>query len=65
MAIVMAKTHFDFPSVTGLQQIQVRQINFGRTVRNVAVMLQGSDIKYNNGHHHVLEESIDVPRAVA
>jgi hypothetical protein len=57
MAIVMAKTHFDFPSVTGLQQIQTRQINFGR-VRNVAVTLQGFDIKYTNGDHHLLEESI-------
>jgi hypothetical protein len=60
MAIVMAKTRFDFPSVTGLQQIQVRQINFGRTVRNVTVMLQGFDIHYTNGDHHVLEESIEV-----
>ena len=60
MAIVMAKTRFDFPSVTGQQQIQVRQINFGRTVRNVAVMLQGFDIRYTNGDHHVLEESIEV-----
>jgi hypothetical protein len=60
MAIVMAKTRFDFPSVTGLQQIQVRKINFGRTVRDVAVMLQGFDIQYTNGDHHVLEENIQV-----
>jgi hypothetical protein len=60
MAIVMAKTNFNFPSVTGLQQIQTRQINFGRTVRHVAVTLQGFDIKYTNGDHHLLEESIRV-----
>jgi hypothetical protein len=50
----------DFPSVTGSQQIQVRQINFGRTVRDVAVILQGFDIHCANGDHHVLEESIQV-----
>ena len=60
MAIVMAKTRFDFPSVTGPQKVQVRQINFGRTVRDVAVMLQGFDIQYTDGDHHVLEESIEV-----
>ena len=60
MAIVTVKLHFDFPSVTGLQQLQSRQINFGRTVQNVAVILQGFNVQYNNGDHHVLEESIEV-----
>ena len=60
MAIVTVLEHFDFPSVTGLQQLQSRQINFGRTVRNVAVILQGFNVQYNNGDHHVLEESIEV-----
>jgi hypothetical protein len=60
MAIVMVKLHFDFPSVTGLQQLQSRQFNFGRTVQNVAVILQGFNVQYDNGDHHVLEESIEV-----
>ena len=60
MAISMAKLHFDFPSVTGPQQLQSRKIDFGRTVQNMAVILQGFDIQYNNGDHHVLQESIEV-----
>ena len=60
MAIVLAKTNFTFPNVTGAVQHQVRSINFGRTVQNMAVILQGFDIQYNNGDHHVLQESIEV-----
>ena len=60
MAIVMAKTNFAFPNVTGAAQHQSRSINFGRTVQSVSVMLTGFDIKYNNGDHHVLQESIQL-----
>ena len=60
MAIVMAKTHFEFPNVTGSAQRLINTINFGRTVQNVAAVLQGFDIQYTNGDHHVLEESIEV-----
>jgi hypothetical protein len=60
MAIVLAKTNFTFPNVTGAVQHQVRSINFGRTVQNVAVMLAGFNVQYNNGDHHVLKESIQL-----
>src|SRR4051812_2813587 len=60
MAIIITQVSFVFPSVTGLQQLQVRQINFGRPVQSVKVTLQGFDIRYNNGDHHVLQESIEV-----
>jgi len=60
MAIKMAFTNFAFPSVTGSAQHQTNHINFGRTVQNVAVMLTGFDIKYTNGDHHVLQESIQL-----
>jgi hypothetical protein len=60
MAIVLTSTEFAFPSVTGSTQSQVRSINFGRTVQHVAVMLAGFDIRYNNGDHHVLRESIQL-----
>jgi len=60
MAIVLAKTNFTFPNVTGAVQHQVRSINFGRTVQNAAVMLAGFNVQYNNGDHHVLKESIQL-----
>ena len=60
MAIVMAKTNFAFPNVTGSVQHQSRQIDFHGTVQNVSVMLTGFDIKYTNGDHHVLQESIQL-----
>lgn len=60
MAIVMAKTNFAFPNVTGSVQHRVNSINFGRTVQNVAVMLQGFNVQYNNGDHHLKQESIQL-----
>jgi|SRR4051794_18243525 hypothetical protein len=60
MAIVMAKTHFEFPTVTGSAERLINTINFGRTVQNVAVLLQGFNVKYNNGDHHVKQESIQL-----
>ena len=58
MTIVMAKTHFEFPNVTGSAQRLTNTINFGRTVQNVAAVLQGFNVKYANGDHHVKQESI-------
>jgi hypothetical protein len=60
MAIVMASTHFEFPNVTGSAQRLTNTINFGGTVKNVAVLLQGFTVKYNNGDHHVKQESIQL-----
>ena len=60
MAIKMVKENFAFPSVTGPQQLQTRQINFGGTVQNVAVILQGFNLQYDKGDHHILEESVEV-----
>lgn len=63
MAITMANIHFDFPNVTGSQQRQNRQLNFngvGRTIQRAAVMLQGFEVHFSNGDHHVLQERVQL-----
>jgi len=60
MATLIQKLVFPFPSVTGIRQQQIHQLNFGRSVNTAFAMLAGFEIQYNNGDHHVLQEQIQV-----
>jgi hypothetical protein len=60
MATVIQKLVFPFPSVTGIRQGQIRQLNFGRPINTAFAMLAGFEIQYNNGDHHILQEQIQV-----
>lgn len=58
MAIQLSATHFEFPSVTGSAQSQTRTVLFNGTVQRAVAAMQGFDIRYNNGDHHLLEERV-------
>ena len=60
MATAIQKLVFPFPSVTGVRQQQIRQLNFGRPINDAFAMLAGFEIQYNNGDHHILQEQIQV-----
>ncbi len=60
MATEIQKLVFPFPSVTGVRQQQIRQLNFGRPINTAFAMLTGFEVQYNNGDHHVLQEQVQV-----
>jgi putative flippase GtrA len=60
MTTQMQTIRFTFPSVTGSSQTQTRTVFFNGAVQQAVAMVQGFEVHYNNGDHHVLQELIQL-----
>jgi hypothetical protein len=58
MAIQMQTSRFDFPPAKLREQFQNQSFFFNGTVQSAVVMVQGFNVRFNNGDHHLLEEEI-------
>lgn len=60
MTIQMQTSRFDFPPAKLREQFQNNSFFFNGTVQSAVVMVQGFNIRFDNGDHHLLEEAIQL-----
>jgi len=59
MALDFRRATINFDPTRGRTQDESVTVAFGGTVRRADVALNGFDIAYTNGDHHILREKID------
>lgn len=60
MALQFQRSRVSFDPTRGRVQTEPRTVSFQSRVRTAHVALNGFDVRYNNGDHHVLEQTIDI-----
>ena len=59
MPIDFRRATINFDPTSGQEQRETSSVTFGSTVLRADVALNGFDIQYNNGDHHLLREKVD------
>jgi len=55
----LSRVRVPFPSTTGREQQERRSVSFSRPVRVADIAINGWDINFRNGDHHLLQLKID------
>jgi hypothetical protein len=55
----LSRVRINFPSTTGRVQQERRSVSFSRPIRIADIAINGWDISYRNGDHHLLQQKID------
>jgi hypothetical protein len=59
MPIDFRRATINFDPTSGQEQIETKAVTFGSRVLRADVALNGFDIRYTNGDHHIRQEKVD------
>ena len=59
MALDFRRTRINFDPTRGREQNEMGAVVFSRNVRRADVAINGFDIRYTDGDHHLLREKVD------
>jgi hypothetical protein len=60
MALELQSIRIDFPSRRDFDQQIGRAVTFSRNVRTVGAAINGFNLTFNNGDHHLLQAKVDI-----
>lgn len=60
MALEFQTIRIDFPSRRDAEQTINRSATFSRNIRSVGAAINGFNLRFNNGDHHLLQEKVDI-----
>ena len=60
MALEFQTVRINFPSRRDAEQSINQTTNFSRNIRTVGAAINGFDVKFTNGDHHLLREKVDI-----
>jgi hypothetical protein len=65
MAIAFRRVTLNFDPTSGQEQVQTGTAVFGSTVRSAQGALNGFDVQFNGGDHHLKRVKVDIDDNVA
>ncbi|WP_247231713.1 hypothetical protein [Telluribacter sp. SYSU D00476] len=60
MALEFQTIRIDFPSRRDAEQTINRSATFSRNIRSVGAAINGFNMRFSNGDHHLLQEKVDI-----